>query len=239
MKTKHQITLTPEQIGEVLAPIISVVMSMDSGRAQYWIGHKKKLAREARKILVGADGEDDVLQDWHSFYHSLGIKCDLSGVQIPDDPGGFDRVIIVTPGITPQTALDLCQKNFKCWKWTDKNLNQITTSDRTTKNGPYAIRIRNRVEADEELKNISANQLKEQRIPGITLEERLIYELKYFKETNKHLDLYNWTLCAGSRYGDGRVPSVSWDSCYGGMIVDWDGAGSSPGSLRARQAVSI
>ena len=207
---KHQITLTAEQAGEVLAPIISVVMSMNSDRAQYWIGRKNKLGREIRKILVGIDRNQyaDLIQDWQNFYHDLGIDCELSNIHIPEDPGGFKRVLIMVPEITSQTAFDLCQKDFKCWKWTEKNLDEIVISYRNAKNSPYVIRIRDRVEADEELKNLSADQLKEQKIPGITLEERLIYELKYFKETGKHLDIENWTLCASSRYSDGSVPFV-------------------------------
>ena len=68
------------------------------------------------------------------------------------------------------------------------------TSERTAKNGPYAIRVRDRVEADEELKNRSARDLQQQGILGITIEEREIFELKYFTETGQHLDIVNWTL---------------------------------------------
>ncbi|MFH1859076.1 MAG: hypothetical protein ABIJ80_02335, partial [Patescibacteria group bacterium] len=177
-------------------------------------------------------------QDWQNFYHSLSIDCDLSDIRIPDDPGGFDRVIIMAQGITPQAVFDLCQKEFKCWKWTDKNLDEIITSDRTTKDSTYAIRIRNSVEADKELKNLSANQLKEQNIPGITLEERLIYEIKFFKETGKHLDIKNVTLCSGSRDAGGDVPCVDWLPFFGKMRVYWCYPDHRHGGRRSRQAVS-
>ncbi len=238
---KHQITLTAEQAGEVLAPIISVVMSMNSDRAQYWIGRKNKLGREIRKILVGIDRNQyaDLIQDWQNFYHDLGIDCELSNIHIPEDPGGFKRVLIMVPEITSQTAFDLCQKDFKCWKWTEKNLDEIVISYRNAKNSPYVIRIRDRVEADEELKNLSADQLKEQKIPGITLEERLIYELKYFKETGKHLDIENWTLCTSSRYSGGDVPHVYWPPRYGKMSVYWYHSDFRVGFFRSRQAVSL
>ncbi|MBU1159674.1 hypothetical protein KKD04_00640, partial [Patescibacteria group bacterium] len=110
--------------------------------------------------------------------------------------------------------------------------------DRTTKDNAYAIRVRNVVEADEEFKNLSANQLKEQNIPGITLEERLIYEIKFFKETGKHLDIQNITLCAGSRYVDGDVPYVRWSPSYGELRVLWYVPGPRNDYLCARQAVS-
>jgi len=140
-----------------------------------------------------------LLVNWQAFYHNLGINCDLSDIRIPDDPGGFGRVIIMAQGITPQLAYDLCAKNFPCWKYTNDSLDKIVTSERTTKDGPYAIRIRDRIEADEELRNRSYNDLKKQGIIGITLEEREIYELKFFKETSKHLDIEKITLCSGSR----------------------------------------
>ncbi|MFH1346991.1 MAG: hypothetical protein ABIH10_01950, partial [Spirochaetota bacterium] len=142
-----------------------------------------------------SDSYAALIADWQAFYRSLGINCDLSGVRIPDDQGGFGRVIVMAQGVTSQSAYNLCAKNFPCWKYTDKNLDKAVTSERTTRNGAYAIRVRDRVEADEELKNRSYNDLKRDGIPGITLEEREILELKFFKETGKHLDIANWTLC--------------------------------------------
>jgi len=177
-----------------------------------------------------------LISEWQVFYHGLGIDCDLSGIRIPDDPGGFGRIIIVVQGIAPQSAYDLCAKNFPCWKYTDKSLSEIMESERTARNGAYAIRVRDRVEADEELKNLSAHQLKQQNISGITLEERLIYELKFSKETGKHLDIQNATLCAGSRYRGGGVPGVFW---VGGEVsVGWRDAGFTDFDLRSRQVVS-
>jgi len=41
--------------------------------------------------------------------------------------------------------------------------------------------VRDRQEADEENKNLSANQLKEQQFQGMTLMERLLYELIYWR----------------------------------------------------------
>ena len=94
------------------------------------------------------------------------------------------------------------------------------------------------IEADEELKNLSANDLKKKSIPGITFEERLLMELKYFKETDSHLDINNWTLCSGSRYSDGDVPEVCWDSDAREFHVFWYHPESSDSLLRSRRAVS-
>jgi len=90
-------------------------------------------------------------------------------------------------------------------------------------------------EADEDLKNKSANDLKREGIAGITLRGRLLYELEYSKKTGQHLDIDNITLCAGSRYSDGGVPGVGW--CSGGLGVDWCYPGDSRAALRSRRAV--
>lgn len=105
-------------------------------------------------------GNKKLIRDWEKFYIFLGIECDLSKVVIPDDPGGFERVIIMAQGVAPQWAYDKCEDLFKCWKWTDKNLDEMVISDRNAKNGSYAIRVRDRVEADEELRNFSADSIK-------------------------------------------------------------------------------
>ena len=70
--------------------------------------------------------------------------------------------------------------------------------------------FKNNIEADEEYKNMSAKDLEAKKIEGITLRERLLLEIQYFKETNKHLDMGSITLCSGSRDSDGFVPCVNW-----------------------------
>lgn len=174
---------------------------------------------------------------WQNFYNDVfGIEADFSNLQIPNKQSGFDRLIVVAKGITPQLIYDKCEGSFSCWKWTDKNLDEIIESERTAKNDAYAIWVRNKVEADEELKNLSADDLKKKNIPGITLEERLVYELKYFKETKSHLDIKNITLCAGSRYSNFAAPRVYW--LHGRLRVGWDYFGYRDYHLRSRRVVS-
>jgi hypothetical protein len=180
----------------------------------------------------------DFLADWFSFYRDVfGLETDFSSLRIPERKECFDCLIVVAQGMTPQKLYDKCKELFLCWKYTDRNLDEIITSDRTAKDGPYAVWVRDGVEADEELKNLSVNQLKSMNISGITLEERLLLELKLFKKTGKHLDIQNWTLCAGSRDSDGGVPFVSWDGGSELRVFWYDSGGASDG-LRARAAVS-
>jgi len=137
--------------------------------------------------------------------------------------------------MTPQVLFNKCSGLFKTWKYTNKDLDEVIISDRTPAKGAYAIWLRDRIEADEEMKNISANQIKQQQIITCTLEERILYELKYFKETNQHLDVQKITLCAGSRNQSGVVPNVRW---YGSkMFVGWYNPDDQDDLLRARAAV--
>jgi hypothetical protein len=186
-------------------------------------------------FLRGETEITGLIADWENFYQEVfGIEIDFSNLQVPTHQKGFDRLIVVAEGITLQRIYDRCKEHFPCWKWTEKSLSEVTTSERTVK-GAYALWFRDVVEADEDLKNLSANNLKEKGVPGITLEERLLYELKYFRETGEHLDRENITLCAGSRCSDGYVPRACW--LAGLLLVCWFSPEFHFGRLRARRAV--
>ena len=180
---------------------------------------------------------NQLLLTWQSFYRDVfGLEIDFSRLKIPVKQPGFNRLLVMSQGMTPERLFRKCKKLFLSWKWTEQSLDGIVVSDRTAKDGPYAIWVRDRVEADEELKNLSANDLKEKGIPCITLEERLLFELKFFRKTGRHLDVANVTLCSGSHYSDGRLPDVDWSG--GGMRVDCYYPGLVSDDLRARQVVS-
>ena len=198
-----------------------------------WVaGELQRIIDASGKVLTG-------LADWQEFYRNLfGLEVDLSGLVVPAKKKGFDRLIVVAPGMTPQRLYDKCAELFTCWKWTNEDLDKIVRSERTAKDGAYAVWFRDTVEADEDLKNLSANYLKERDIPGITLEERFLMELKYFKETSSHLDIVNWTLCSGSRCSGGSVPGVLWRPYGRRLSVRWCFPEDSGPSLRSRRAVS-
>lgn len=236
MKPNRGISLTPEQVGELMPPIITEVLALSPERVQYWIGRKRKLAAEIRQVLAhAASGASELLTNWQNFYVDVfGLNPDFSNLRIPEKREGFDRLIVIAQGMTPNKLYAKCVELFPSWRYTD-NLDLII-SDRKADHD-YAIWVRDRVEADEELKNKSANTLKEDGVVAITLEERLLYELKFFEETGKHLDISNWTLCAGSRDPNGNVPSVCWSSVYGNLYVDWCSPDERGGGIRGRAAV--
>jgi len=178
----------------------------------------------------------DIRQEWEEFYRKyFRMTVDFTEVAIPDNPSDFERVIFIPQGLTYAAIVKVLKKRFKTWFYTE-NLDKDIKDDVRTSDKAYAVRFRERVEADEEMKNLSANDLKVKSINSITLMERLILELKYYAETGKHLDISNVTLCAGSRDFDGHVPGVDWSG--GRLFVDWYHPGIAHDGLRARVAVS-
>jgi len=214
---------TPVQLKEFFAQI-------ETGRITKG-GLQTFLRSEKKDISV-------LLADWQEFYHELfGLEIDLSGLSVPGRKKGLDRLIDVSQGMIPQLLYDKCAELFPCWEGTIEDLDKIVQSERTAKDGPYAVWFQDTVEADEDLKNLSANELERRGIPGITFEERLLYELKYFKETGQHLDIKTATLCSGSR-ADGHVPLVFWERVDRRLRVSWCRPEDSRPSLRSRRAVS-
>ena len=176
------------------------------------------------------------------FYRQFfGMELDFSGLRVPTHQTGFDRLIIVAQGLTPNRVYEAYEKNgIKCWRYTD-DLDSVLDWDkeeRNPKDAPYAIWVRDRQEADEELKNLSANQIKERGITTETLTERELHGLMCWSETKRHLDTDNITRCSGSRYRGGSVPSVGWNGRYGGVGVSYYGSGNSRSALRSRAVVS-
>lgn len=180
-----------------------------------------------------------IQEEWQRFYKEVfNREENLSNIRVPTDPGGFGWVIYNLPNLPLSLLFAKCRERFdnEFWSYTDDPDTDIPKHDRDpNKIGAYAIRCRDRVEADEENKNLSAKQLAKKKILGLTLPERIILELFYHWKTGKHLDIQNWTLCSGSRNSDGGIPSAYWSG--GEFRVCYYGPGGADDDLRARSAV--
>ncbi len=201
-------------------------------------GFTREMLEEALASFapVSNDGQDASAREWTKFYRKVfGLEVDFSGVTIPDEQPGFGLVVVVAKGLTLNCVWSKCRELFPTYSYFGDDMDKVVTKNDRTSQTAYAKRFRDRVEADEELKNLSANQCAEQGIRGITLLERLLLELWYFSQIGEdHLDLQNITLCAGSRYG-GDVPSVDW---YNGRLkVGYCHPGYRGDDLRTRAAV--
>ncbi|HUD03940.1 MAG TPA: hypothetical protein VMR73_00410 [Candidatus Paceibacterota bacterium] len=198
---------------------------------------------EATKILVAPPiVSDDTLKQialWRKIYaeEGIGLPSDEELLKlIPMRQVGFNWLVIVPKGMTVNQAWAMAKKRFKCWKYTNSDLESVLSESERGETKAISITwFRDRVEADKEMKNLSANDLEGKSVKGITLLQRILLEVKYFTETGKHLDLEDWTLCSGSRFADGRVPGASWFD--GEFCIFWTGLDDRLSDLRSRVVV--
>ncbi len=243
---KHEISLTAEQAGEVLAPIVGVVLNMRPERAQYWIGRKKKLANEIGKILIGGEKNPyaDLIAKCEQYSKEVyGKKQDFSGIIVPEAEEIFSWITPV-PGAEFMTVEEIYygikNKLHPAWKWTNKPLDDALdfSFGRDGWKDNYAVRFCPNHEADEDLKNLSANDIAERKISAATIKERLWLGGFLYWSEKIILDRETITLCAGSRCSGGVVPSVGWSESYGVMSVRWYSPDDTNDLLRSRVAVS-
>lgn len=181
-----------------------------------------------------------VTLNWARAYEALGMKAEYEAVKltVPETAGLW--TVPFVKGVTCNNVVAVLKSlGVKFYLYANDLDREVTKNDRDSAKGSYVVSFRATIEADEENKNLSANDCAERAIQGITLLERLLLELTYFLATKQHLDVENVTLCAGSRDRFGIVPGVSWYSGDRKVCVFWYGLGNSGGTLRARSVVSL
>jgi hypothetical protein len=194
------------------------------------------LGAKVRAIFKVADPYAELIALWEEFYKSLaipGLSVDLSTLRVLTPKEGFTRLIVVIPGLKIEEVLAQCKKRFSVRRWTEEDLDAITKSTRCATTETYAIWVRDIPESDPIHANKSYNTLAHTSVIGTTLLERLLYELKYFMETGKHLDVTNMTLCTGTLYSNGRVAGVYWRG--DGLDVSWCNRGFARSDIRVRE----
>ncbi|MDD2758039.1 MAG: hypothetical protein PHD72_01535 [Patescibacteria group bacterium] len=235
-------TVPQNQFEEFLAALIVALPQMTPEQMQKFIRLSTKTKRKKLRELFGTTDTEVWREEWTKFYLEVfNLAVDLTNVVLPTEVEEFAWLTVLAKelGDTPlNTAMVAARKLFKgkVWQYYDDLDKDVTVNDRDLKNGSYAIRIRARVEADEENKGLSANQIAERKLVTMTLLERIVLELFYFWKTGKHLDIQNVTLCSGSRSSDGRVPRCDLFGA-GHFFVDDCRPGCARVYLRARVAV--
>lgn len=169
------------------------------------------------------------LEAWKGIYKKY-FNLDIDPSIIKEIEGKW--AIFIAKDLTIQQVYDALP--FAKWKY-DEDLSKVVLINDRIADKDYIIYVDKNVEADEQVKGKSADDLKKMNHNGITLLERLVFELKYFEETGKHLDINKITLCSGSRNSDGSVPCVDWsdDELWVGRF----GTSSSDDTLRSRSVV--
>lgn len=179
------------------------------------------------------------LEDQRRFFKEVYGK-QFPKVTLPERQIGFGWGIVMAPFMTTQYLFDCSRERFGgAWKWTDRSLDEIIIhNDRDPKrDGAYGIWCRGRVEADEETKGQSAQQILSAGIKGTTCAERLGLGLWFHWRTSNQLDVKNITLCPGSRGSYGGVPDVGWDTDNREVYVNRYNPDGANDDLRTRVAV--
>ena len=191
------------------------------------------ISRRGIKGSVGNGILERELKEWQKFYQEVfGLTFSVEDIKIPKARQGFDRVILMAQGLTLDGVYAACAERFPCVRHYTK-LNEDIVKNERVPDETYALRMRGGRESDKELADFSADDLREKKIMSATLLEYLLYQLKYFNETGELLDAKHITLCAGSRYKDGRVPTAI--SHRGELKIHWCAPHEKNPRLRARE----
>lgn len=158
---------------------------------------------------------------WWQFYQLMGLgteyQKDVSKLDI--SPSSVCWNIPVIKGVNFTTE-NLEKVGIFLWDPIE-NFNQTAIrNDRTFAMGSYVIGIRSDLEADDEYRNLSAQDLNFTLFTSIQLNECLILEGGYFLATNHPLDAQTATLCLGSSDSDGRVVGTNWTP-EGQLYIHW------------------
>ena len=187
---------------------------------------------------VSVDVRDRV--EWWKvhFKKRYRINPDFSNLYVPERQPGFDRLVIIPKGLTHRKWIEMAREIHGVDPYVQDLDGSVPKNVRTPKDRSYGIWIRDRQEADVELRNLSANQIWEQKISGIILLERLVAGTAYLFDEMCHMDVDSITLCTGSRYSGGRVPSVHWNVDARELCIRLYSPAAVSGSLRASVVVS-
>jgi hypothetical protein len=201
----------------------------------------------APTILVRKPNKHAIL--WRAFYEhdfpelvaKYPADFDFSKVEIPSAPREYGVIqfmpkrgilgdeMMLTGGVVPYKI---------SYRWTS-NMDTAIDHDfgRDRLDSAYVVRYRFGVEADEDMKNMSAREIAEKGINTLTFRERADAGRFWMWHKNIILDRKTITLCAGSRYSAGVVPYLLCR--VDGVYVHWCYLGRANDDLRARRAVSV
>ena len=159
-----------------------------------------------------------LIKEWEDFYlKHFNAPIDLKNVVIPEPPRQEKRLLIIVPAISVDRVIKAQQKHFKVRM-------EVSGPPAKLKNvhanhGPYAIWVAESRETFLKLRNKSANWATENNFEGVTLQERLLHDFKYWDETGQHLDVECMTLCGGSRFANGLVPFVNYEEKENEVLI--------------------
>src|SRR5258708_28242324 len=99
---------------EVLADIMT-----KAGNGTFTLDELKRFAKRENPF-VGARLSKHQRALWERFYRDeFKMEVDFSEVRVPDNPGGFDRVLVIAQGVTIGMVVIAMRNYFKVWTYID------------------------------------------------------------------------------------------------------------------------
>ena len=231
-----------KMVGEVPGNVPGMMADLNLKLQQGNISQKQlEMFLKKQNPFAGLD-YSVILADWERYFWKIhGLRTDFAGVRIPEaDDKDVPWFICRPENFFAERAFSGGKKLYPKWKHKDKSLDLDDVLDlsfgRDGQTYHYIVRVRANWEADEDMANISANGIVGKGFDTICLTERLLLGDFLFWKYERHLDIKNITLCAGSRYSDGDVPDVDWDN--GRLRVGWSYPDEADPDFRSRQTVS-
>ncbi len=158
------------------------------------------------------------VREWQKFYkEQFEIQRSFSFIRIPKSRLGYNRLLIIVPELKSEQIFNRIEKvistksEIVTTRFSD--LNAIVPEPKFSKN--YAVWVKDNIESDLSLALDNPNKLL-----VITLEERLVFELKYFLETGQHLDIRGYTHCINARDAWWNYAVVTWYPGQNRFTVD-------------------
>jgi hypothetical protein len=182
----------------------------------------------------------DLKHLYQLFYSDIfGLYLEFPDELMPEALDEFAWPICVPGIISNEGTYQSGNLNIPRWKWTNKSLDEELdlTRWRDAWTRSFIVRVKANWEADEDLKNLSGNDVEKEKTNVMMFRERWILGAFLFWLTGEHLDRETVTL-SGSRYRDGGVPLVDFNSSVGEVRVGHFPPGVRNDCLRSRQAVS-
>ena len=244
MEKMEQISKKPslkyfEKLGLLAGFIVEFLAKFfNSTQIDYWLGHKTELRKKLKEVFSIMDEFSEVREKWQNFYKfHFNWDVDFSQIIIPVKPKeGNWRLLFIPKGMTLNLAFKICEKLFVSSKYYDDLDKAISKNIRDT-SSHYTIWVPDEVEPEQKFLGKSTRESDPDMKIGVTLLERIIFEIIYFTETGKHLDVKGLTFCSGSRDSVGDVP-VAGLGGDGSFEVGYDDLDYSDSGCGIRSAVS-
>lgn len=183
-------------------------------------------------LLLRDEGEQDQvthLEKWSGHYRALGFgtaleKNTMEAITVPKKVSGFSRLGIVLP-ITTDGLIAAASKLFPIFQHAlgEHGDDSSTFINDRPSSEPYAFWVRD--VGDSEVPPPTGKP----RVPPphpdqprLTLHERILLEVAYFRDTGQHLDAERVTCCFGTQHPQGNERPVV---CYrnGAVHIFWQG----------------